>query len=72
MADAIAKLRMASGRAVLVLDSIANNRRATTAARVSAARCILELGLEAHQIEEIELRILKLEKQSALDVVEDL
>lgn len=67
LADATAKLRMASGRAVRVLDSIANNCRATSAARVSAARCILQLGLEAHVIEELELRILALERQGKTD-----
>jgi hypothetical protein len=61
LADATAKLRMVSGRAVQVLDSIANNRRATYAARVSACRCILELGLIAHEDEELERRILNLE-----------
>jgi hypothetical protein len=67
LADATAKLRMASGRAVRVLDSIANNCRATSAARVRAARCILQLGLEAHVIEELELRILALERQGKTD-----
>lgn len=63
LADATAKLRMAASRAVHVLDSVANNRRASYAARVSAARCILELGIEAHVTEEIEVRILALERQ---------
>src|SRR5256885_3835214 len=43
LADATAKLRMAAGRAVRVLDFIANNHKASSASRVSAARCILEL-----------------------------
>ncbi len=67
LADAAAKLRAASGRAVRVLDEIANNHEANSAARVSAARTILELGLEAHVIEEIELRILALERQGKTD-----
>jgi hypothetical protein len=63
--DATGKLRMAAGRAVVVLDRIANNRRATYAARVSAARCILEMGLEAHVVEDLELRLRKLEGQKS-------
>jgi hypothetical protein len=63
LSDATGKLRMAAGRAVMVLDHIANNRRATYAARVSAARAIIEMGLEAHTLEEIDARILALELQ---------
>jgi hypothetical protein len=63
LADATAKLRMAAGRAVQVLYSIANNRRAPCAARVSACRCILEKGLDAHVIEGVEERLLILERQ---------
>jgi hypothetical protein len=63
LADATGRLRMAASRAVRVLDFVANNRRASSAARVSAARCILEMGLESHVIEELELRILALERQ---------
>ena len=63
LADATAKLRVASGRAVRVLDEVANNAEANSAARVSAARAILELSLEAHLLEEIERRILALETQ---------
>ena len=61
LANATAQLRAASGRAVTVLDAIANNRRVNPAARVSAARCILELGLRAHEIEDLwtEIQILK-------------
>jgi len=67
LADATAKLRVASGRAVRVLDEVANDGQANSAARVSAARTILELGFEAHVIEEIELRILALERQGKKD-----
>jgi len=63
LADATAKLRMAASRAVHVLDFIANNRLVSSAARVSAARCILEMGLEAHVVEDVEERLLVLEKQ---------
>jgi hypothetical protein len=63
LSDATGKLRMAAGRAVMVLDHIANNRRATYAARVSAARAIIEMGLEAHTIDEIDSRIAALELQ---------
>jgi hypothetical protein len=63
--DATGKLRMAAGRAVAVLDHIANNRRASYAARVTAARAIIEMGLEAHTIEEQDARILALELQGS-------
>jgi hypothetical protein len=66
LADATAKLRLASGQMVQVLVQIAKNRKANTAARVSAARCVLELGLDAHVMEELEarLRVLELQGQS--------
>jgi hypothetical protein len=68
LADATAKLRMAAGRAVRVLDFVANNRRASSAARVSAARCILELGLQAHLLEDVDERLRKLEQQSGDEI----
>lgn len=67
LADATAKLRVASGRAVRVLDEIANDADANSGARVSAARCILELGLEAHASEDLQLRIQRLEHQRTDD-----
>lgn len=63
LADATTKLRVASSAMVRVLVAIAKNTRANTAARVSAARCVIEMGLDAHVIEELEVRILTLERQ---------
>jgi hypothetical protein len=59
MADAIAQLRVAFGTTVKVLVSIANNRRASSASRVSACRCILEMGVAA----DVQERLLILERQ---------
>jgi hypothetical protein len=64
LADATSRLRMVARRSVDVLDSIANNRRATYASRVSACRCILELGFESYLLEEVETRLRKLEQQT--------
>lgn len=58
---ATGKLRRAMGVAVTVLTQVAIDRAAPAAARVTASGRILELGLKAHEIEDLEHRIMKLE-----------
>jgi len=63
---ATARLRAACGRAVEVLDAIANAPDKPSGARVTAARAILELALRAHELEDLEQRLSRLEEQSAI------
>ena len=65
--QATTRLRGAAGKAVIVLDKIANDTKINAAARVTAARTILELGLRAHEIEDLWEEIQKLKKQGGDD-----
>jgi hypothetical protein len=60
---ATGQLRAAMTGAVAVLVSIANERSAPHAARVTAAARLLELGFYAHRIEDLAQRLEKLEKE---------
>jgi hypothetical protein len=67
LAAATTRLRAAAGQAVTVLDSVANDAKATSAARVTAAKAILELALRAHELENQELRLAVFEAQGMSD-----
>lgn len=60
---ATAKLRKEMGKSVRVLAAIAGNRKAPPASRVSSAVALIRLGLEAHQSEDLEQRIERLERE---------
>lgn len=64
---ATGKLRNAMTNAVDVLECVANDCDAPTAARVTAASRILELGFHAHEIEDLAARLEKLEKEQSND-----
>jgi hypothetical protein len=66
-AEANRKLRMAQLGAVEVLISIANNRRASYAARVTASRTLLEGSFEAQAAEDFDVRLEKLEESNKND-----
>jgi hypothetical protein len=59
--ETINRLRNASLEAVEVLVEVSNDVSATSSARVSAARSIIDLALRAKQIEDIEERLQELE-----------
>lgn len=61
--SATGRLRNAMARAVAVLESVAEDKDAASAARVTAASRIIELGLRAHELEDLEERMAKLEKE---------
>ncbi len=61
------RLHRAVAGAVEVLERIANDIAAPTAARVTAASRILELGFHAHEIEELMARLEKLERGHKYD-----
>lgn len=64
MGAAIGRLQMASDKAVKTLEEVMQDKEATAASRVTAARTVLELALKATEIEEIEERLLRLEERA--------
>ena len=58
-------LRNESAGAVSVLTAIARDEKASAAARVSAARSILELSLRSAEIQDLEERLTALEEREA-------
>lgn len=62
---ATGRLHRAMAGAVDVLDRVANDADAPTAARVTAAARILEIGFHAHEIDELTARLEKLEREMA-------
>ena len=62
--QATGRLRAAAGKAVGVLVAIANDKKENASARVTAARTIIELGLRAHEVEDLWEQIQKLREQS--------
>ena len=62
-----ARLHHAMTGAVDVLEHVANDADAPTAARVTAASRILELGFHAHEIEDLTARLEKLEREREND-----
>lgn len=61
--NATATLRKEMDKGVRVLAAIAGNKKAPAASRVSSAVALIRLGLEAHQSENLEERIERLETE---------
>jgi molybdenum-dependent DNA-binding transcriptional regulator ModE len=62
LGQATAQLQQASGAAVKALKQIIEDRESPSSARVMAARTILEMGLKAIELEEIEARLAAVEQ----------
>ena len=60
--QAIAMLQKISSEAARALQDVFNDSEAPASARVSAARAVIELSLKSIEIENLELRITKLER----------
>jgi hypothetical protein len=67
VAGAINKLRLKCRGAVDVLDLIAHDPIAPHSARVSAARALVSLTLEAAEMQDLRSRLESLEKQRTID-----
>jgi hypothetical protein len=63
--QATGRLRAAAGKAVGVLATIAADKKENAAARVTAARTIVELGLRAHEVEDLWEQIQELKEQTS-------
>ena len=59
---AISRLQSVAAEAVETLRDIMSDRDAPSSARVSAARCVLEMGLRKNELEDIVLRIERIEQ----------
>jgi DNA-binding MurR/RpiR family transcriptional regulator len=68
--DATAQLRVAGGRAVETLILVAGDGKSPPAARVSASRAILEFMLHAHELDELDERMRRLEGERSTDDAE--
>jgi len=64
MGQAAAQLQQASSIAVKALKDIIQDSDITASARVTAARTVLEIGLKAIEIEDIESRVEELERMA--------
>lgn len=62
LGQATAQLQQAAGAAVKALKEIIEDAKASTSARVMAARTVLEMGLKAIEVEEIEVRLAAVEQ----------
>lgn len=60
---AIARLQQTSGEAVEVLRDVMKDTTVTPAARVTAAKTILEMSIKAVEIEDMAIRLAELERQ---------
>ena len=63
--QATAQLQQASSAAVKALKEIIDDGEAPSSARVMAARTVLEMGLKAIEVEEIEARLIAVEQAMA-------
>jgi hypothetical protein len=63
--QARARLQQASGEAVEALREVMNDQEAPHASRVSAARTVLDMAMQATSEEEIEKRLAALEARAA-------
>jgi len=59
---AVGLLQQALSEAILVLREMMNNPETRDSSRVSSARAILDIGLKARELDDLEERISKLEK----------
>jgi hypothetical protein len=60
--QSIAHLQQATGEAVTCLRGVMNSSSASDAAKVSAARAVLELSIKAVEVEDLAERVMQLEK----------
>jgi hypothetical protein len=67
VSGATTQLRINGTVAVATLESVATNKENPPAARVAAARAILEFMFQAHETEDISARLEKLELETAND-----
>lgn len=63
VSTATTNLRGEMSKGVRVLATIAGSKKAPPASRVSSAVALIKLGLEAHQLENLEQRIAQLERE---------
>lgn len=62
VSQAIAQLQQATTQAVITLVEVMNDREATPASRVSAAKTVLEMSMKAIELDDLATRIERLEK----------
>jgi len=62
VSHAVAQLQRITSEAVQTLSDVMQDRGATSSARVSASRAVLELAIKAVEIEDLEVRISELEE----------
>jgi hypothetical protein len=61
--QAIGQIQAAMGNAVRTLVSIMGDTQAPASSRVSAAKAMIETGIKAVELEDIESRVVEIEKQ---------
>ena len=66
--QAMAQLQQASAEAVRALREVCSDQDVNPAARVSAARTILEMAVKTYETEEIETRLDELERESRAEL----
>lgn len=66
--QAMAQLQQASAEAVMALREVCSDQDVNPAARVSAARTILEMAVKTYETEEIETRLDELERDSRAEL----
>lgn len=71
LGQATAQLQQASSAAVGALRAIVEDSKASSSARVMAARTVLEMALKAVEVEDLEERIAKLERAAEAKGQED-
>jgi hypothetical protein len=62
MEGAIGRIQQACSEAVEVLRSVMNNQESPCSSRVTAAKCVIEMALKAVELQDLEQRIIALEK----------
>ncbi len=65
LGQAVAQLQQSSSVAVNALREIAEDKEASSAARVSAARAVLEIGMRSIELEDLDIRVAALERAAA-------
>jgi hypothetical protein len=68
ISQATARLQQATGAAVSTLLKIMVNPDAPAPSRIRASQCVLELALKGFELEDLEVRIARLEKKDTKEV----
>ena len=63
VSQSIARIQAGMSKAVKTLTEVMGDKQAPASARVSAAKAMLDLGLKANELEEIETRVCELERK---------